>query len=250
MSAAASLPASEVLLLAEGIERAFPMGDDVLRVLKGLTFSISRGEYVALIGPSGSGKSTLMYQLGCLDTPTAGTMRIAGYDVSTLSDADLARLRNRFIGFVFQSFNLLPRTTATDNVALPLRYAGVGMRERRRRALEALDRVGLAQRADHTPERMSGGEKQRVAIARAIVTGPELLLCDEPTGNLDQKVGREIVALFEKLNRELDVTLVIVTHDMNIASRARRVIKLVDGQIVSDGPPSGETREAQESDGA
>jgi putative ABC transport system ATP-binding protein len=208
-------------------------------VLKGLTFSIARGEYVALIGPSGSGKSTLMYQLGCLDTPTAGTMRLAGYDVSTLSDAELAGIRNAFIGFVFQTFNLLPRTTAVDNVALPLRYAGVGLRERRRRALDALGRVGLAQRAEHPPERMSGGERQRVAIARAIVTGPEILLCDEPTGNLDQKVGGEIVELFERLNAELGVTIVVVTHDPKIARRARRVIELVDGVVTHDGPPAG-----------
>lgn len=237
MSAAVSA-AEGPLLEATGLEREFPMGESTLRVLKGLTFSIARGEYVALIGPSGSGKSTLMYQLGCLDTPTAGTMRLAGYDVSTLSDAELAGVRNAFIGFVFQTFNLLPRTSAVDNVALPLRYAGVGQRERKRRALEALGRVGLAQRAEHTPERLSGGERQRVAIARAIVTGPEILLCDEPTGNLDQKVGGEIVELFERLNAELGVTVVVVTHDPKIARRARRVIELVDGVVTRDGPPA------------
>ena len=239
MSAAAPLPgaAREPLIEVSALEREFPMGEGTLRVLKGITFTIDRGEYVALIGPSGSGKSTLMYQLGCLDTPTAGSLRLAGYDVAKLSDAELAGIRNAFIGFVFQTFNLLPRTTATDNVALPLRYAGVGLRERRRRALEALGRVGLAQRADHTPERLSGGERQRVAIARAIVTGPDLLLCDEPTGNLDQKVGGEIVELFERLNEELGVTLVIVTHDPKIAKRARRVIELIDGVVTHDGPP-------------
>lgn len=228
---------ADVLLEVEGLERRFPMGDEELRVLRGLTFSIRRGEYVALIGPSGSGKSTLMYQLGCLDTPTSGAVRLAGYDVGSLDDADLAALRNRFIGFVFQAFNLLPRTSAVDNVALPLRYAGVGLGERRRRAREALARVGLSHREQHTPERLSGGERQRVAIARAIVTRPALLLCDEPTGNLDQRVGREIVALFEDLNREMGVTLVMVTHDLALARRARRVIKLVDGEIVRDGPP-------------
>ena len=228
----------EVLLEATGLERAFMMGDTELRVLKGLDFKISRGEYVALIGPSGSGKSTLMYQLGCLDTPTAGTMHIAGYDVSKLSDAEQAHLRNRVIGFVFQSFNLLPRTSAVDNVALPLRYAAIPRRQRKSLALAALAKVGLAARADHTPERLSGGERQRVAIARAIVTNPELLLCDEPTGNLDQKVGSEIVELFEKLNEELGVTVVVVTHDPKIARRARRVIELVDGQVLHDGPPT------------
>lgn len=237
----ASAPAAgapgEPLLEIEGLERSFAMGDETLRVLRGLTFTIARGEYVGLIGPSGSGKSTLMYQLGCLDTPTAGTVRIAGYDISEHDDAELAHLRNAFIGFVFQSFNLLPRTTATDNVALPLRYAGVGLGERRKRAEEALARVGLSHRAEHTPERMSGGERQRVAIARAIVTEPELLLCDEPTGNLDQKVGGEIIDLFGRLNAELGVTLVIVTHDPKVAQRARRVIELVDGVIVRDGPP-------------
>ncbi len=230
----------DVLLELEAVERTFPMGDEPVHVLRGISFDIRRGEYVAIIGPSGSGKSTLMYQIGCLDTPTEGTVRLAGYDVRDLDDADMAALRNRFIGFVFQSFNLLPRTTAVDNVALPLRYAGVGIRERRARAREALERVGLAKRAEHPPERMSGGERQRVAIARAIVSKPDLLLCDEPTGNLDQKVGREIIELFEELNRELGSTVVIVTHDMAIARRARRVIRVVDGRIAYDGPPNAE----------
>jgi putative ABC transport system ATP-binding protein len=240
MTSAAVMAEAPAFIEAEGLERAFPVGDGELLVLRGVTFQIDRGEYVAIIGPSGSGKSTLMYQIGCLDTPTGGSVRLAGYDVTELDDAELAALRNRFIGFVFQAFNLLPRTTAVDNVALPLRYAGVSLRERRRRARAALDRVGLSARAAHTPERLSGGERQRVAIARAIVTGPELLLCDEPTGNLDQKAGREIVDLFERLNRELGVTIVVVTHDLSIARRARRVIKIVDGQIVYDGPPAGD----------
>jgi putative ABC transport system ATP-binding protein len=180
-----------------------------------------------------------MYVLGCLDTPSAGTYRLAGYDVGELDDAELAALRNRFIGFVFQAFNLLPRTSALDNVALPLRYTGLGLRARRARAGEALARVGLESRRDHTPDRLSGGERQRVAIARAIVTEPDLLLCDEPTGNLDQKVGREIIGVFERLNAELGVTLIVVTHDPDIARRARRVLKLVDGELVYDGPPEG-----------
>ena len=226
------------LIEVEALERVYQMGEEPLRVLKGIDFTIARGEYVAIIGPSGSGKSTLMYQLGCLDTPTAGTVRLAGYDVRDLSDAELASLRNRFIGFVFQSFNLLPRTSAVDNVALPLRYANAGFKERRVRAREALDRVGLSSRAEHTPERLSGGERQRVAIARAMVTRPDILLCDEPTGNLDQKVGREIISLFEALNVELGATIIIVTHDMAIARRARRIIRVVDGLIEYDGPPT------------
>ncbi len=237
MSGSDDLAPGDPLMEVEGLERRFPMGAEELTVLKGITFTIRVGEYVALIGPSGSGKSTMMYQLGCLDTPSAGTYRLAGYSVGSLDDEELAALRNRFIGFVFQAFNLLPRTSAVDNVALPLRYAGVGIVERRKRAREALGRVGLSHRWDHTPDQLSGGERQRVAIARAIVTRPKLLLCDEPTGNLDQRVGAEIQALFEELNRELGVTLVIVTHDPALARRARRNIKLVDGLVVHDGPP-------------
>ncbi len=226
----------EPLIEVQDLQRRFVMGDDELLVLRGVTFTINVGEYVAIIGPSGSGKSTMMYQIGCLDTPSAGSYRLAGYNVSELDDGELAALRNRFIGFVFQAFNLLARTSAVDNVALPLRYAGVGVSERRRRAREALDRVGLGHRWDHTPDRLSGGERQRVAIARAIVTRPKLLLCDEPTGNLDQRVGAEIQKLFEELNADLGVTLVIVTHDPALARRARRNIKLVDGLVVHDGP--------------
>jgi putative ABC transport system ATP-binding protein len=232
-------PADGPLIAVADLERTFPMGDEQVRVLRGVSFTIERGEYVAIIGPSGSGKSTLMYQLGCLDTPTAGSYRLGGWDVGALSDADLAALRNRFIGFVFQAFNLLPRTSAADNVALPLRYSGVGIRKRREMARSALARVGLSHRADYPPDRLSGGERQRVAIARAMVTEPDLLLCDEPTGNLDQRVGAEIVTLFEGLNAEVGATLVVVTHDPSLARRARRVLELVDGQLVYDGPPRG-----------
>ena len=231
------LAVGDPLIEVQDLQRTFTMGDEELQVLRGVTFTIRVGEYVAIIGPSGSGKSTMMYTLGCLDTPSAGTYRLAGYEVSSMDDEELAALRNRFIGFVFQAFNLLSRTSAVDNVALPLRYAGVGIRERRDRAREALDRVGLGHRWDHTPDRLSGGERQRVAIARAIVTKPRLLLCDEPTGNLDQRVGTEIAALFEQLNAETGVTLVIVTHDPILARRARRNIKLVDGSVVHDGAP-------------
>ncbi len=227
----------EVLIEVVDLERSFTMGEEEVRALRGVTFTIRKGEYVAIIGPSGSGKSTMMYTLGCLDTPTAGSYRLAGYDVHTLGDSDLAALRNKFIGFVFQAFNLLPRTTAVDNVALPLRYAGVRIGARRARARVALEKVGLGHREDHPPDRLSGGERQRVAIARALVTTPELLLCDEPTGNLDQRVGTEIANLFEKLNVELGVTVIIVTHDPVMARRARRNIKLVDGEVVYDGPP-------------
>ncbi len=237
MTAAAPVVAPEPLIEVRDVVREFMVGEAPLQVLKGIRFDIGRGELVSIIGPSGSGKSTLMNQLGCLDTPTSGSVRLAGNDVNALDDADLAALRNRFIGFVFQSFNLLARTTAVDNVALPLRYADVGFSERRRRARAALERVGLSARAEHTPERLSGGERQRVAIARAIVTAPELLLCDEPTGNLDRKVGREIIDLFEGLNRETGTTVVIVTHDMTIARRSPRVIRVVDGLLEYDGPP-------------
>lgn len=236
MNLASEMRGEPPLVEVLGLERSFAMGDEMTRVLHDVSFRVDRGEYVALIGPSGSGKSTLMYQLGCLDTPTAGSVRLAGHDIAELTDSELAALRNEFVGFVFQSFNLLPRTSSVDNVALPLRYAGVGLRERRHLAREALGRVGLSHREKHTPERLSGGERQRVAIARAIVSHPQLLLCDEPTGNLDQRAGGEIVSLFEDLNRELGVTVLVVTHDPVIARRTRRTIRLVDGAVVYDGP--------------
>jgi len=195
---------------------------------------VEQGEFVAVVGPSGSGKSTLMNIIGCLDTPSAGSYLLDGTQVSSLRDDALAAIRNRKIGFVFQTFNLLPRQTALENVALPLLYAGMGRRERTRHASEALARVELDKRGGHRPSELSGGERQRVAIARALVNRPAIVLADEPTGNLDQKVGREITALFERLNAEEGVTLVMVTHDPAVADLARRQVRIIDGAIVSD----------------
>jgi putative ABC transport system ATP-binding protein len=198
-----------------------------------VSFAIEPGEFVAIVGPSGSGKTTLMNVLGCLDTPTAGSYRLDGEEVSSLSDAELSRVRNEKIGFVFQTFNLLPRSTAVDNVALPLVYSGVGRGRRREAARRALERVELSDRMAHRPPELSGGQRQRVAVARALVNEPKLLLADEPTGNLDQRTGAEIVRLFESLNRD-GMTIVLVTHDPEIARRARRQIRIVDGAIVAD----------------
>jgi putative ABC transport system ATP-binding protein len=215
------------------IEREFVMGSDVVHALARVTFVIDPGEFVAIVGPSGSGKTTLMNVLGCLDTPTAGSYRLDGEEVSALSDSELSRVRNEKIGFVFQTFNLLPRSTALDNVALPLVYAGIGRKHRRQAARQALERVELSDRMLHRPPELSGGQRQRVAVARALVNEPKLLLADEPTGNLDQRTGAEIVRLFEKLNRD-GMTIVLVTHDPEIARRARRQIRIVDGAIVAD----------------
>ncbi len=218
---------------ARGLERDFTMGDTVVRALRGVNLRIDPGEYVAIIGPSGSGKTTLMNLIGCLDTPTAGTYVLDGEEVSTMDDDSLSHVRNEKIGFVFQTFNLLPRATALDNVALPLVYAAASRKERRAAARRALERVELGDRVDHRPDQLSGGQRQRVAIARALVNEPKLLLADEPTGALDQRTGAEIIKLFETLNRE-GVTIVIVTHDPAIAARTRRQVRIVDGQIVSD----------------
>ncbi len=216
------------------VARRFVLGDQTVRALDGVTLRIDRGEYVAVVGPSGSGKSTLMNLIGCLDLADEGSYALDGTDVTRLGDDALAEIRNRKIGFVFQSFNLLARANALDNVALPLLYSGVSRRRRREMAREALARVGLADRTDHRPEQLSGGQRQRVAIARALVNHPALLLADEPTGALDQATGREIVGLFEQLNRE-GVTVVIVTHDTNLARRAARRVEIVDGRIAFDG---------------
>lgn len=222
------------VIALDAASRVYEMGAERIEALKGVDLQIDAGELVAIVGPSGSGKSTLMNVIGCLDKPTAGRYAIDGIDVANLDDDALADLRNKKIGFVFQSFNLLPRQTALDNVSLPLRYAGVARKERRRLAEEALARVDLADRVEHRPDQLSGGQKQRVAIARALVTKPALLLADEPTGALDQKTGNEIIELFRRLNSEEDVTVLIVTHDPKVAAKARRTITIVDGEIAAD----------------
>ena len=222
-----------MLIEASGLTRVYRMGGQDLHALRGVDLNIDQGELVAIIGSSGSGKSTLMNVLGCLDRPTSGTYRLAGQDVSTLDRAALAAVRNETIGFVFQAFHLLPRTSATENVELPLIYAGVGPAERRTRAEQALQRVGLGSRMDHHPNQLSGGQQQRVAIARAIVNRPKLLLADEPTGALDSTTSEEVMALLEELGRE-GMTVVLVTHEPDIAAHARRVITMKDGQVRSD----------------
>ena len=220
-------------IVATGISRTYDLDGVSVAALKGVSLTVEPGDYVALVGTSGSGKSTLMHLLGALDRPTAGTLLIGGRDVATLDPGEMAKLRNETIGFVFQSFHLLTRTTALDNVALPLVYRGVARRERRARAAAMLERVGLAHRAGHRPNQMSGGEQQRVAIARALVTGPSVLLADEPTGNLDSANGQAVLGLLESLNGE-GVAVVLVTHDRDVAARARRQIVMRDGLIVEE----------------
>lgn len=217
----------------ENIRKTYYMGHNSLEVLKGIDLDIFKNEYVALMGPSGSGKSTLMNILGCLDTPTSGTYVLNGSDVSKMSDDELADVRNVEIGFVFQQFNLLPRLTAAENVALPLIYAGIGKKERNERAIEALRKVQLADRSHHKPNEMSGGQIQRVAIARAIVNNPSLLLADEPTGNLDTKTSNEVMEIFGRI-QEAGNTVVLVTHEEDIAEYAKRIVRLRDGMIESD----------------
>ena len=219
---------------AQNIVKTYKMGDIEVNALRGVSVRIFAGELASIMGPSGSGKTTLMNILGCLDQSTTGSYKLDGVDVDKLSDDQLASIRNRKIGFVFQSFNLLRRTPAIENVEQPLIYGGIGMRERRERSRAALESVGLGDRLKHHANELSGGQQQRVAIARAIVTRPSLILADEPTGNLDSKSGAEIMCLFQRLNEESGITVIFVTHDQRIASHTRRVISIADGQITGD----------------
>jgi putative ABC transport system ATP-binding protein len=224
-----------MLIKLEDIRRYYKVGTEEVHALNGVSFEVSKGEYLAIVGQSGSGKSTLMNVLGCLDTPTAGRYWLNGKDVSGMSDNELADIRNVEIGFIFQTFQLLPRETALGNVELPLIYRGLRAKERRERARNALDQVGLSHRVTHKPNELSGGQRQRVAIARALVTEPSLLLADEPTGNLDSTTGQEIIQLFEELHRA-GHTICLVTHEATLAARCPRAIRLSDGLIISDGP--------------
>ena len=221
------------LIKITNIKRDFPLGNEIVYVLKGIDLEINKGEYVALMGPSGSGKSTLMNILGCLDTPTSGTYILNGKHVSEMQDDELAGIRNKEIGFVFQTFNLMPRTTALDNVALPMVYAGHSKLERVERATEVLTQVGLQDRMDHKPNQLSGGQRQRVAVARALVNKPSIILADEPTGNLDSKTSVEIMNLFNEIHANGN-TVILVTHEEDIAAYAHRIIRLRDGLIESD----------------
>ncbi|MCE7984962.1 MAG: ABC transporter ATP-binding protein [Caldilinea sp. CFX5] len=245
-------PTNQPVIAVQGVTKIYTMGDIEVRALRGINVEIWPGEMVAIMGPSGSGKSTLMNVLGCLDVPTEGSYKLDGVNVSELSDSQLAEIRCRKIGFVFQSFNLLPRTSARANVELPLIYAGIGSRQRRKRAEEMLQLVGLGERLDHKPNELSGGQQQRVAIARALTNQPAMILADEPTGNLDSKTSIEIMQLFQRLNREHGITIIFVTHEADIAAYCKRVIYVRDGVVERDEKrepqvavaPRGEERDA------
>ena len=234
MAAAVTLPTREVIIALSHVSKDYDTGGGVVHAMRDVDLSIDKGEFVAIVGTSGSGKSTMMNILGCLDRPTRGTYTLAGLDVGSRAGDSRAIVRNRVIGFIFQGFNLLPRTTALENCELPLQYRGVGARQRRKRAEAALQAVGLADRMDHKPNQLSGGQQQRVAIARALVTDPPLLLADEPTGNLDTRTSLEVLALLQRLNRDLGITIILVTHERDIAACASRVVTMRDGRIVSD----------------
>ncbi len=231
---------NEKVIQITDLTRFYQMGETLVKALNGVTFDVRKNEYIAIMGPSGSGKSTLMNMIGCLDTPTSGEYILNNNRVSEMDDAELAEVRNREIGFVFQTFNLLPRTTCLANVELPLIYAGVKSSERKERAIEVLTKVGLGDRIDHKPNELSGGQRQRVAIARALVNNPSILLADEPTGNLDTKTGEEIMLLFEELYRQGN-TIILVTHENDIAEHSRRIVRLRDGVIESDDPVANPT---------
>ncbi len=220
-----------MLIHTENITKHYKIGQYTVEALRGVSIDIDTGEYIAITGPSGSGKSTMMHLLGCLDTPTSGKYYLSGTDVTSLSDLELSHLRNKSIGFVFQTFNLLPRVSVAKNVELPLLYAGIDAKIRQQKTDAILERVGLAQRKNHRPNELSGGEMQRVAIARALINDPKVLFADEPTGNLDSKSGAEIMNIFKTLNREKGLTIILVTHDPTIASQAQRAIRMRDGQI-------------------
>ena len=217
----------------KGLKREFAVGSEIVKALKGVDVSVMKNEYLAMMGPSGSGKSTLMNLLGCLDTPTAGAYNLNKTDVSSLKDDELAEIRNKEIGFIFQTFNLLPRLTALENVSLPLVYAGYNSEDRKIKAQDVLEKVGLGDRMDHRPNQLSGGQRQRVAVARALVNDPSIILADEPTGNLDSKTSLDIMRLFEEIH-EMGNTLIVVTHEEEVASHAHRILRLRDGMVESD----------------